>query len=114
MTTLVDVDRPSVEAAVANGPAVAAALAAAIGSFALGVIVLLNEAGVVPIPAIYAPAGGVSGRTTVAVVLWLMAWAVLHFRWRGRDVPVRPASRIGLILIALGIAALFPPVWQMF
>lgn len=112
MTTLVDVRRPSLEPAVVNGPAVAAAMGAAVGAFALGMIVLLNEAGVLSIPAIYAPAGGVSGRTTLAVVLWLLAWAILHVRWRRRDVSVRSTSRFGLILIGLGILALFPPVWQ--
>ena len=63
-----------------NGAALAALLAATIGVFALGLIVILNEAGVFTVPAIYAPSGGVSGRTTLAVVIWLIAWAILHRR----------------------------------
>jgi hypothetical protein len=42
-----------------NGPALAAYLAAAIGSFAMGLIVILNEAGIYAAPSLYGPAGGV-------------------------------------------------------
>jgi len=69
----------------ANGAAVAAFLSAGIGAFTLGLIVILNEAGWLVVPGWYPPAGGVSGRTTLAVVLWLIAWAVLHRRWRRRQ-----------------------------
>jgi hypothetical protein len=98
---------------VANGPAWAAYLAAGIGSFALGFVVLLNEAGIYSIPALYAPAGGVSGRTTLATVVWLSAWAILHARWKTRDID---SSRVGVItflLIALGMLGLFPPLWSL-
>lgn len=94
-----------------NGEGLAAFLAAGIGALALGVIVILNEAGVVSVPAIYAPAGGVSGRTTAAVVIWLIAWVVLHRRWRGRDLDARRvhAWTIGLTVVA--VALNFPPLW---
>jgi hypothetical protein len=95
-----------------NGAAMAAFLAAAIGAFALGLIVLLNETGLFVAPTLYGPAGGVSGRTTLAVVIWLVAWAVLHARWKERELAVRPV-RIGVtILIALSILATFPPFWR--
>ena len=66
---------------VANGAALAAFVGAGIGAFAMGVLVILNEAGVFTAPTLYAPAGGVSGRTTFTVVIWLIGWAALHRRW---------------------------------
>jgi len=96
-----------------NGPVLAAFLGAGIGAFALGLIVLLNEAGVFSVPALYAPAGGVSGRTTLAVVIWLIGWAVLHHRWKDREVdPGRPHV-ITIVLIVLGLLFTFPPVWKL-
>ena len=94
-----------------NGAAVAAFLAAGIGAFAVGLLVILNEAGLYAAPALYAPAGGVTGRTTFAVAAWLIAWAVLHRRWNERDVASRRVYALTLGLIALGILLCFPPVW---
>jgi hypothetical protein len=97
-----------------NGPALAAFLAAGIGAFAMGVFVLLNEAEVFTAPAVYAPAGGVSGRTTFAVAAWLIAWAVLHVRWKNRQIDQRRTWSLTLALVGLGVLATFPPVWGIF
>lgn len=94
-----------------NGSAMASFLAAGIGASAMGVIVLLNEAGLFAVPAVYAPAGGVSGRTTLATIAWLIAWGVLHNRWKAREVAPGRVYLLTLILIAFGILATFPPVW---
>jgi hypothetical protein len=96
-----------------NGAAMAAVLSAGIGAFAVGVVVLINEAGIVAVPSLYAPAGGVSGRTTAAVALWLAAWVVLHYRWRDRQIDATRIDVWTLILIALGVLATFPPIWQL-
>ena len=98
----------------ANGAAMAAFLSAGIGAFAVGLVVLLNEAGVVTVPSLYAPAGGVSGRTTVAAAIWLAAWLVLHYCWRGREINAARIDLWTLVLIGLGVAAIFPPVWALF
>ena len=97
-----------------NGAAMAAFLAAGMGVFAVGLFVLLNEAGIFAAPALYEPAGGVSGRTTFAVVTWLVAWVVLHARWKMRDVSTATVWLATSILTALGILATFPPVWGLF
>ncbi len=86
---------------VTNGAAMAAFLSAGIGAFAVGCIVLLNEAGVFAIPGIYAPAGGVSGRTTAAAAIWLVVWAVLHLRWRSRQMNAARIDRWTLIFTGL-------------
>jgi hypothetical protein len=94
-----------------NGSALAAALAGGIGAFAMGAVVLLNEAGLFTAPSLYAPAGGVSGRTTLATIVWLVAWAVLHHRWRALEIAPGRVGAVTLILIALGVLGTYPPVW---
>jgi hypothetical protein len=96
-----------------NGSAVAAILAAAIGSMAMGAVVVLNEAGVFAAPTLYGPAGGVTGRTSLATLIWLVAWGVLHARWKSRDVRSRSLYPISMVLIVLGILGTFPPVWKL-
>ena len=99
---------------ISNGAALAALLAAGVGAFALGLIVILNEAGAFTVPAIYAPAGGVSGRTTLGVVIWLIAWAILHRRWKGREVQTGRVQTATIVLTLLGIVLTLPPVWRIF
>jgi hypothetical protein len=97
----------------ANGAALAAFLAAGIGSFAMGLILVLNETGIFAPPTLYGPSGGVTGRTTLAVVVWLVAWAILHFRWKDRQLEPRRVALGTFVLIAFGILATFPPVWAL-
>ena len=98
---------------VTNGAALAAFLGAGIGAFAMGVIVILNEVGWFAAPALYGPAGGVSGRTTFAVVIWLIGWAVLHGRWKHRQLESRRVHRMTLLLIGAGVLLCLPPVWAL-
>jgi hypothetical protein len=98
---------------VVNGAALASYLAAGIGAFAIGFIVILNEAGLFAAPALYAPAGGVSGRTTLATVIWLIGWTVLHSRWKNRQIESRRVHLLSLILIGMGIFLTLPPVWRL-
>ena len=99
---------------ISNGASLAALLAAGVGAFALGLIVILNEAGAFTVPAIYGPSGGVSGRTTLAVVIWLIAWAILHRSWRGREIQTGRVQAVTLILTLLGVVLTCPPVWRLF
>ena len=96
-----------------NGAATAAIVAAGIGAFAMGAVVLAAEAGLWSAPALYGPAGGLSGRTTIAVVVWLAAWGVLHARWRRHDINESRAFGVTLTLIVIGVLWTFPPVWQL-
>ncbi len=97
-----------------NGAAMAAVLAAGIGSLAIGAFVLLNEAGLYAAPALYGPAGGVTGRTTFGAIVWLLAWGALHARWRSRAVASGPVFGATVVLIVLALLATFPPVWTWF
>ena len=97
--------------AATNGAAMAAVLGAGIGSMAMGALVLLNEAGLFAAPTLYGPAGGVTGRTTFAAAAWLLAWSLLHARWRSRDVVPGPVFGWTVVLVVLAILATFPPLW---
>lgn len=104
-------DTTGERSATANGAAMAAFLAAGIGAFAMGLVVILNEIGLFAAPAVYRPAGGVSGRTTLAVVIWLVAWAILHHRWKSRRLESRRVFATVMILTLVGLLLTFPPVW---
>lgn len=97
-----------------NGANMAAVLGSGIGAFAVGLFVILNESGLFSAPGLYGPAGGVSGRTTFAVVTWLIAWGVLHRRWKGREVDTGRVLNATLVLVGLGLLATFPPLWSIF
>jgi hypothetical protein len=58
--------------------------------------------------------GPLSGKTIMAVVVWLVAWAVLHVALRGRPYETRRALVVSLVLIALGVLGTFPTFFQLF
>lgn len=102
---------------VPNGPAWAALLAAAIGCAALALLIDLAET----LPRIgkllnfYDPVGNLSGKSTVAVVIWLIVWAILHARWRNQTITsTRLISTISLILIVLSVIASCPLFFGLF
>lgn len=97
-----------------NGPAMAAVLAAGIGSAVLGLVVLIGAAGLFSFPSIYAPVGGLSTRSTIAVIAWVVAWGVLNKKWAGRDVAAGRVLTWTLALVAFAVVATFPPVWELF
>ena len=66
-----------------NGPGAAAILAAGIGGAVVGILALAGDAS----PAIgkllnfYNPTGALSGVSTVAIVVWLVAWFLSARAW---------------------------------
>lgn len=97
----------------ANGAAMASALAAGVGAFTMGLVVVLNEAGLFAAPALYGPAGGVTGRTTIATLVWLAVWGALHARWRVRELAPGPILALTLVLVVVGALGTFPPLWSL-
>ena len=93
----------------ANGAELAAILSAGIGTLAMGLFVLANEAGIFAAPSLYGPAGGVSGRTTLAVIVWLAAWGLLHRAWRSRRME---SGTIWGVTLALTAVATIYPAWR--
>lgn len=105
-----------VEAAVPNGPAAAAVLAAGIGSLVLGLTTTLGEASVTigNLLNFYGPVGPLSGKTIVALAVWLIAWASLNGSWKDRDVDFGKAWRTTMALVILGLLGTFPLVFGLF
>jgi hypothetical protein len=58
--------------------------------------------------------GPLSGKTILAVVVWLVAWAVLHAVLRSRPYETRRALVVSLVLIGLGVLGTFPTFFQLF
>lgn len=99
-----------------NGPAAAAMLAAGIGALTLGLMTVLAEAS----KAINAfltwspPVGPLSGKTGMAVSVYLVAWALLARQFRNREVDFGKFFTYALILIAMGFLLTFPPIYVAF
>ena len=104
------------EPALPNGPAAAALLAGGIGSFAVGLMTVLAEisASLRTALTFSAPVGPLSGKTTVAVIIWLISWVVLGFLWKGKNVDFDRVVLLSFILLGLGLLATFPPFFLLF
>jgi hypothetical protein len=105
-----------------NGPVAAAFIAAGVGCFALGLIVVLNEAGIIPGSALdfaknYGIGSGVgplSGKVILSTIALLVSWGILGFAWRGKEVAFGRAFAVALLLVALGFVLTFPPIFEIF
>src|SRR5512138_2364837 len=101
-----------------NGPVAAALLAGGIGCAVLGILTFYNQ--VFPTTAIskslnwVKPVGTLSGKSNLAILAFVLAWIVLGFLWRGREVNFRVISLVAFILLAIGLIGTFPPVWHLF
>lgn len=123
MTTLQTDTKP-------NGPVVAAFLAAGVGSLVMGIGVVLNEASATIKEAIGVDfsaflqfdknfglgsgVGPLSGKVALAVLAFAVSWIGFHLWLRGRDVNFRRAFIAALVLVGLGFALTFPPIFLLF
>jgi hypothetical protein len=99
-----------------EGPVAAAVLAGGIGCLALGVLTTVAAAS-----SSFSDwlswdddVGPLSGKTALAVIVWLVSWAVLHVVYRNRPLETRRALVIALVLVALGALGTFPTFFQAF
>ena len=101
---------------VSNGSVTAAMLAAGIGCFFLGLMTTLAES----VKAIGGalnfinPVGNLTGKTWIAIVIWLVSWAVLCNKWRDQSVDFGKMYNVTLILVALGLLLTFPLIFDLF
>jgi len=102
----------STGAEVTNGSGAAAILAAGIGSFFLGVLSIAADksAFLKDMFRFYGPTGPLSGVTTTAILIWLLVWGILEWRWRKRTVAVARVCAAALVLLGLSLLLTFPPV----
>lgn len=98
-----------------NGSGAAAILAAGTGCCALGVLAILADG--VPwmksAMTFYRPTGPLSGVTTCAVLVWLLLWVILDWRWRRRNVGMGTIAA-ALVLLGMGLLLTFPPFADLF
>jgi hypothetical protein len=100
-----------------DGPVWAGILAAGIGCAALGALVDLSEASksVSKALSFYSPTGDLSGKTVLAIVIWLVAWAALQARWKNSNVhSPKMILIVSLLLILVAVVAVFPPFFELF
>jgi hypothetical protein len=58
--------------------------------------------------------GPLSGKTIMAVIVWLVAWVILHTIYRSRPYETRRAFIIAMVLVGLGVLGTFPTFFQAF
>lgn len=58
--------------------------------------------------------GPLSGKVTVAVIAYIVSWAILAYLWRGKEVTFGRIFTISLVLVVLGFLFTFPPLFLAF
>lgn len=100
-----------------NGPVAAAFLAGGIGSAALGIIVTLyelNDKSAFAKSMVWSKdVGGLSGKTSLAVIIFFISWAVLHFIFRGKETNFSRIATASFVMLAIGLIGTFPPFWTL-
>jgi hypothetical protein len=102
-----------------DGPGAAAMIAAGVGIFTLGLLTTLAViSGSVKTFLLWwewgQGVGPLAGKSTLAVLAWLISWLILDLLWRKKDVEMKPAFYIGLTLGILGAIGTFPPFFELF
>jgi hypothetical protein len=96
----------------------AAFIGSGIGSFVLGLLIILTEmkagAGLKAALNWVAGAGPLSGKTGVAVIAFVVGWVALHFAFKNRAITLTTAFVITLVLVGLGVLMSFPPFFELF
>jgi hypothetical protein len=99
-----------------EGPIAAAIIAGGIGAAAIGLFTVLAEASTSVKDWLQWSdrVGPLSGKTIMALIVWLVSWAVLHLIYRHRAYETLRALTIALVLIGLGVLGTFPTFFQAF
>ena len=99
-----------------NGPAAAAMIAAGIGAAALGLLTVLNEAStdIHDFLDIKNRVGPLSGKTTFAIIAYLISWVVLApVLWR-QNLAWNTVVIITAVLIVAGFIGTYPKFFELF
>ena len=104
----------------ATGPAAAAVVAAAVavltlaGSGVLAVLLYRFEQALAEASRLFVPGGAHLGRyggqQVVALVTWLVSWALLHWRWRNSQVSLTATAVVLVVCLVAGSILMWPPV----
>lgn len=106
-----------------TGPAAASLIAAGSGLLALGVSQVLSEASasfkgaMQALGNLWIPGavgiGPYSGKETVALLTWLLSWALWHVILRKREVSLVVAGMVTLVFVGIATTILWPPVTEL-
>jgi len=119
MTTITTHQRERIkitETHVATGVAAATLISSGIGAFVLG----LMTTGAVVVEGLkgalnwWNPAGSLTGKSSVAVLAWLISWALMNTLWKGKEMDLRKSFIITLVLIGFGVLFTYPPFFEAF
>jgi len=107
---------PAISAVLPNGSGAAAILSAGIGAFMVGFLAVAADksAFLKNLFVFYKPTGPLSGVSTSAILVWLIAWGILEGRWRNRTVALARINAVALVLLGLSLLLTFPPVAELF
>jgi hypothetical protein len=96
---------------IANGSGAAAILAAGIGCAMMGILAFAGDASesIGKVLNFYNPTGTLSGVTTLAILIWLLSWFLLHRAWRDREVAMSKINLAAFVGLAIGFLLTFPP-----
>ena len=99
-----------------NGSGAAAILAAGLGCAMVGILAFAAEASrpFANMLNFYSPVGPLSGKTTVAIIVWLVAWFVLSRLWQNKTVALGAINVAAFLLLGIGFLLTFPPFWALF
>jgi hypothetical protein len=105
-----------------NGPVAAVFVAAGIASLVMGLFVTLNEMSpdinnFLKFDANFGLGSGVgplSGKVALATIAFVVSWVVLFLVWRGKELNFNRVFAVALILVGLGFALTFPPIFTIF
>jgi hypothetical protein len=95
------------DVAATNGVAAASFLAGAIGAAAYALATALAAFRLFTPPDFYPAVGNLTGKLAIGMAAWLIAWVVLHVRWRGQQVNI---GRIAVVTVALAVAAVLATI----
>ena len=104
------------EVKVTTGPAAAAFISGGIGILVLGLMTtgaVISE-GLSTFLNWRDPVGPLSGKTGMAIIVWLISWVAMHTIWKDKEYDLNKAFTIMLILIGVGLLLTFPPIFEAF
>jgi len=116
LTTRQEKVAKSTKTHVATGIAAATFISSGIGVFVMGLLTTgaVISAGLKDAINLWNPAGPLSGKSTFAVLAWLISWGVMNTLWKGKEMDLHKSYIITLLLISLGVLFTFPPVFEAF
>lgn len=107
-----------------NGVALAATLSASLGVLTLAIAQVMSEvsssfkSAMQSLGNLWMPGaagiGPYSGKETVALIVWLGSWVLLHVMWRKRELSVGLIGVVALVLVGLATTLLWPPITELF